>query len=913
MAPERLALVAELRRRATGAGTRTLLVGEPGIGKSTVLALTVADARAAGAVVLSARAAGTGGQPFAGLIDLLHPLREAELDALPPVQRVALEVALARRPADRPLPPTALRTAVASWVDGLLVNAPVCLAVDDWPELDPETAAVVRHVLTRPPRDGRAPALLATQALYGALSGAQDRVEADLFRPSDVLGVPPLSVGSLAELVTERTGRRWDPTVLGELHRVTAGNPLWAAELSHPQLGSLASSPDVGTPASLTGVLATRIGGLTGAARTALAVVAALGRVAPERLTTVVPDGRRALLDALDAGVLHLTPQGVEPVHPLVGAAALEACGAADRPGLHRLIAAVATTAGERAHHLDLAVPPGPDAEVAAALDEGAAESRAHGATAAALDQTLRALERSPSGPGARDSRAVAVAELAFAAGDLDRVLDLEGLALADLPGDLLDRVLPLLVEAEVVRYGEQRAHDLLARLAGQLPAEPVALAVLDTYRAEDGSRPMPERDRLAESAVAVLTREQRAPSTLHRALTTLVQLRLDQGLGLDRALLDRAAALEHGLPLVSVLDSTRAVLGRSAYQVDDLGTSTTVLEQLVEEATAGGEEAHASFFGHHLALVAVLGGDRPRAEQLLAALEHTPPWAEAAPPFVVRARGVLALATGDPDELQAVLDGPGRSGSSAVHAWTRLALQGMAAARDGRWAEAVEPLTAARRLADAAGVRDPGRRLWLDVDLAETLCALDRPDEAEEVAARLAEVAAGGDRPLVSGQLLRVRGLVAGVRGEAAVAQQLLEESVALLAPTGYRREHGRSLLELGRVLRRRRARARAQALLQQARAVAGDAGDVPLQRRAEQLLGTGGPAGPTGLTASEQRIAQAVAAGASNREIAAAQFVSVRTVESHLAAVYRKLGVTSRTRLARALAETRGPRLGV
>jgi DNA-binding CsgD family transcriptional regulator len=910
VAPERRALLAELATRATAAGTRTLLVGEPGIGKSTVLDLTVATARAEGAVVLDVRAAGSHGQPFAGLIDLMHPLQDADLDALPPVQRLAVEVALARRTVDRPLPPTALRTAVATWVEGLLVHGPVCLAVDDWPELDPETAVVVRHVLTRPARDGRAPALLATQGLYGLLSGAQDRVDSDLFRPSDVLPVPPLSLGSLADLVTERTGRRWSSTVLGELHRVTAGNPLWAAELSHPQLSTLAAAPDVTTPPSLADVLATRIGGLTTGARTALAVVAALGRVAPERLADVLPAGRAGLLDALDAAVLRRTPQGLEPVHPLVGAAALASFGAGTRSDLHRLVAAVATTAGERAEHLDLATPPGPDEEVAAALDAAVAESRAHGATAAALAQARQALDRTPPATAAREERAVTVAEVAFAAGVLDGVLDLADLPLAALPGVLLDRALPLLVEALVVRHGEGRAFDLLARLADELPDEPVAGAVLDAYRAEDGSRPMAERNARAEAAVAVLTGAQRAPSSLHRALTTLVQLRLDQGRGLDRELLARAAALEESLPLVSVLDGARAVLAVTAVQVDDVATSTQALEQLLEDATAGGDETLAGFSAFHLALVSVLRGDRDRAARLLAEHGHAAPWAESAPPFVVRARGVLALADGDPEALQEVLDRPGRSGSSAVQAWTRLALAGMAAARDGRWAEAVRPLTEARDLADAAGVRDPGRRLWLDVDLAETLCALDRPEEAERVAGRLVELTGGGDRPLLTGQLLRVQGLVAAVRGDLATAQQLLERSVAVLATTGYPREHGASLLELGRLLRRRRARARGQSLLRQARAVAGDAGDVPLQRRAEQLLGTRGPAGPTALTATEQRVAEAVAAGASNREIAAAQFVSVRTVESHLAAVYRKLQVTSRTRLARALADAAGHR---
>jgi DNA-binding NarL/FixJ family response regulator len=52
--------------------------------------------------------------------------------------------------------------------------------------------------------------------------------------------------------------------------------------------------------------------------------------------------------------------------------------------------------------------------------------------------------------------------------------------------------------------------------------------------------------------------------------------------------------------------------------------------------------------------------------------------------------------------------------------------------------------------------------------------------------------------------------------------------------------------------------------------------------------------------LTTAERQVAELVAGGATNREVAAQLFTSVRTVEDHLAAVYRKVGVRSRTELA-------------
>ena len=903
--PERRPFLAELTRRVTGAGTRTLVVGEPGIGKSRLLELAVRAAQAEGVRVLPVRAAG-GGQPFAGLADLLLALPEALLEALPPVQRAAVDVALARRTVDRPLPPTALRTAVAALVGALLADGPVCLAVDDWPLLDPESAVVLRHVLDRPARAGRAPSLLATQRMDGVLSGEQDRVEGDLFRPEDVLPVPPLTACSLAALVTARTGHPWSAAAVAELHRRTGGNPLWAAELSHPQLGRPATgAEEVGLPASLAGVLATRTRRLAPGALTALAVVAALGSTPPETLAALVPDHRDALVDALEAGVLRCTGRGLEPTHPLLGTAALESLGPRGRMQLHQRLAELASSAGERAHHLHLAVPPGADEEVAVAFDRAVEESRSRGALAAALVQAEHALARSPLGTPDLARRAVDAAGLAFAAGDLDRVVELlADLPLTDLPIQVLDRGLPLLIDSRTVRDGERRSLDLLPRLLAEQPG-PTVTAVVDAYRAEDGALSMAERRACAVSSVAALTDSGRAPVSLHRALTNLVQIQLDSGEGLDRALLDRAAALEDERIPVSAVDSAGTILAMSAVQVDDVATAATALERLIEQATAAGEDATVAFFSFHLALVALVAGDGRRAAALVAAQEHQPPWAANPPPFVLRARGLLAVASGDAGRLQALLDQPGSSGSAAVHAWTRLALRGIAAARAGDWAAALEPLSTAHRLTEAAGVREPGRRLWLDAELGETLAALDRTEDAEQVADRLAEVAAHGSRPLVRGQERRVRGLVAAARGDLAGAQQLMEESVAVLATSGFPVEHARSLVELGRLLRRRRARARARALFEQARASAVAAGDVPLQRRAEHELATSvGTRAPTVLTATERRIAAAVATGATNREIASAQFISVRTVESHLASVYRKLGVSSRTRLARALA---------
>ena len=72
---------------------------------------------------------------------------------------------------------------------------------------------------------------------------------------------------------------------------------------------------------------------------------------------------------------------------------------------------------------------------------------------------------------------------------------------------------------------------------------------------------------------------------------------------------------------------------------------------------------------------------------------------------------------------------------------------------------------------------------------------------------------------------------------------------------------------------------------------------------RAREELARIGGRAGGGGLTPAERRVAELASRGSSNKEIAAALFISVHTVEVHLSRVYAKLGVHSRARLAREL----------
>ncbi|KJK42004.1 hypothetical protein UK23_39285 [Lentzea aerocolonigenes] len=158
----------------------------------------------------------------------------------------------------------------------------------------------------------------------------------------------------------------------------------------------------------------------------------------------------------------------------------------------------------------------------------------------------------------------------------------------------------------------------------------------------------------------------------------------------------------------------------------------------------------------------------------------------------------------------------------------------------------------------------------------------------AEELLAR----ATGAVLPLAA--VLREQGVLRGLEGIA-----LLEESVALLSTTNALLERARSHFALGRALHLAGRVKPARVELRTAVDLADDCGVDDLAEEIRQELA----AGPAGLTESERRVAALAAEGKMNREIAAALFVQLRTVEIHLTKVYRKLGIDGRDQLAPAL----------
>jgi len=137
------------------------------------------------------------------------------------------------------------------------------------------------------------------------------------------------------------------------------------------------------------------------------------------------------------------------------------------------------------------------------------------------------------------------------------------------------------------------------------------------------------------------------------------------------------------------------------------------------------------------------------------------------------------------------------------------------------------------------------------------------------------------------------------------AAAAQLAQAAGAYRA-LGLGFDAARALLVLGRAQRRAKKRAEARQCLEQARSAFEQLGCPGWARAAAAELDrvSGRRAAPGGgLTPGEQRVAELVASGLSNKEVAGQLYLSVYTVQAHLSRVYAKLGVRSRSQLARRL----------
>ena len=223
-----------------------------------------------------------------------------------------------------------------------------------------------------------------------------------------------------------------------------------------------------------------------------------------------------------------------------------------------------------------------------------------------------------------------------------------------------------------------------------------------------------------------------------------------------------------------------------------------------------------------------------------------------------------------------------------------------------GRPAEAASRSSSrASSFARAEGIVEPGRIRFV-VDLVEALIELGRRDEAAELLDWY-EANARGSSGRRRSPTARAAAACSPRRTAISTARiAAFEEALAWHAQVELPLDRGRTLLALGAAQRRAKRRREARATLEEALAVFERIGAALWAERARAELKriSGRAATPGALTPAEERVAALVAEGKTNREVAAALFLSDRTVEGHLSRVFGKLGIRHRAELGPALA---------
>lgn len=894
-----------------------LLSGEAGVGKTTLWRAATDLAGERGYRVLRCAPAGAETQlAFTGVRDLLGDAFDEVADDLPEPQRRALAVTLLREePPAHAVDLGAITVAFAGALRLLAGPVRLIVAVDDVQWLDPASAAIVAYALRRLD-DAPIAFALALRA------GERDPLEVERLAPERVetLRVGGLSFGALGRLIHDRLERTYALPTLRRLHDVSGGNAFYALEIARalpddpPPARSGVPLP---VPGSLRQLVAERLSLLPADTISALAVVAALGRARLGLVSELLGDSRPLLEPALAGNVIEIDGDRVRFAHPLFAACVYE-LSSLRHAELHARLAEVVTDPEERARHLALANEQ-PSEEVAALVEHGAELAFSRGSPGAAAELAREAVRLTPSrNGGAAARRALAEVDYHFAAGSTGGA--------ADRLDELLARSAPGAARAALLsRLGRLRHFERDIGASVGLLYEALREAGSDDAlrgEIEEGlawglllsRRDLTAAAEHATSAVA-LARARGDDASLAEALAVSALTDFVLGRSWEETM-DAALALEHATLHLRVLRQPSFAHGYVLSCADELDRARDVFERLLRRAADAGDESSVPSLLNHLALVECLAGRWLRASEHAAegyerALESGQQPTQVS---ILGKSALLAARRGSEHEARAraaeavggELDSTDpaavmeRGGETVAWALGSLELA------LGRPEAAHARLGAMTHALLAAGVREPGELRCLP-DEIEALLQLERVDDAEELLAHLRAWAERLERPSALAATARCTGLLHAARGDGDAALGELERAADLAERAALPYELARNLLALGAQQRRTRQRRAARETLQRALAVADElgAGLLAAAIRAEAArIGGRAAAAADELTAAERRIAELVAAGNTNKEVAAALVVSVRTVESALTQVYRKLDVRSRTELARKLA---------
>jgi DNA-binding CsgD family transcriptional regulator len=918
------ALGALLARVAAGGGGVLVVEGPAGIGKSRLLDAARGQAAAAGMLALRARASELeSGYSFGVVRQLFEPA----LAGIDDTEALFAGAAGLARPivdagASSTLDPGGDGFAVLHGLYWLTANlagrGALVLSVDDVQWCDPASLQFLAYLVPRLED-------LALGLIVGARTGERGThgaafaaVAAD---PSAVRVRPAaLSETAVRELLERAFGSEPEDVFSEACHRSTAGNPLLVHELVgalramdvRPTAAYVEAVPRVGAGA-VHGFVLRRLDRLTGEERALARAVAVLGDRAELELAAAVAGLERAAAvdaaerlvraDLLAAG----TPLGF--VHPLVRLAVYETIEMSERELAHARAAALLAQAGASAERVALQLmhaPPGSADDAVGTLREAARQAIGEGVPSAAAEFLGRAL----SEPLEAHARGAVLCELGEAALHTDPRSAAEYLGEAVELLDDPERLARARLRLGRALYETGRSRDAIdvLELALADAALPPAMQDRLEYELVNSLEDDLQTERAVERAVALHRRHtsgEQACGPL--GLTVLSWLACVLPLSRREAAAYASAALADDVLLHEESDAFFSA-AHCLMGADEYALARAALDRARARAVASGSVGLFAWATQLGARIFYFLGQLHEAEAearvgLDAAESHG---VEAQRPWLASRLGDVLLERGRLEEAAALIRSA-RSPDPAQELLALLVSDMQLCVDEGRPEDALPALAELqRRFAQHPGNPVPAPLPWRST-AARALAALGRGEEALALARTEVDLARGWGAPRPLGRALRILGtLEAGAAGLAA-----LREAVAVLEDSPARLERAHALAALGGAVRRAGQRAEAREPLRRALELAQLCGAHALESHVrEELLVAGARPrrtrlqGVDALTAAELRVAQLAAAGTPNKEIAQALFVALKTVEGHLASVYRKLDIRSRTQLAEALA---------
>ena len=941
MLVEREAELAALReaaeQSARGEGRLVVIEGPAGIGKTRLLRSACELAEDRGHVrVFTAR-----GTEFEAHIafGVVRQLLDPFVLGLDERERAELYTGAARLArtvlSNGPLEPDPAAADRYSKINGLfwLVSTlaqrgPLCLAVDDvqWadePSLEFLTflarrvdgLSLLLVTATRPAREapGPLPAVLVTDP------------GATVLRPA------PLSAASVETLVRETAGAEADEDFAAACVEATRGNPFLLSELLREvsarriaptaeaarRVGSLA-------PGGVSAAIELRLGRMPTGARPLAEAVAVLGDgtspPAAARLAGLEPGALGAAEAALvNAGILA-GRDGLSFTHPLVRATVLHGISPSERARLHaaavELLGARGADPEELATHF-LHVEPAANQATVASLRAAATRADALGAPATAAAYLKRALAEPPSG----ELRCRVLTELGTAearAGLGEATAHLHR-AVEEAP-DAEARARAALELARALKFGGEavRAVDALEALDADLGAlEPGLREMLDLERIGLAYISQGARERLA-GLIAGVRDPGRDPETPLEAFV-LAGLAFDTAAGGRQSaeaaaeLAGRALAREL-IPLDPTEGYGMLIAAVATMWADRLEEAASINERMLDEGRRRGSVVARTAAASMQALVNWRRGRIPDADAdsaLALELSEAAHGTAALTTAACAVKALVALVRGADSEELARIEADvleRRADPDALPYHLVLHARGLIRVARGEPERGIEDLLECGRVSLAWGSGNPTTVPWRS-DAALVLAQAGRRDEARRLAEEELELAESFGARRAIGVAQRALGRVAD--DESSVA--MLGGAVDSLSASPAALDHALALVDLAAAQRRSGDRAACRTSATRAQELAVSCGATALARKArEEAVAAGARPrrvalrGVDALTPSELRVAQRAAGGHTNREIAEDLFVTVKTVEMHLANGYTKLGIRSRTQLPDALSAT-------